>query len=69
MGKNWIREEGVGAEERGTEGKNDTAWYHRHTVEFAVGKVARGNKEIKTAVLRRISHSERVRRGSAPVAH
>lgn len=43
--KNWIREEGVGAEERGTEGKNDTACYHRHTVEFAVGKVAQGIKK------------------------
>lgn len=42
------------AEERGTEGKNDTACYHRHTVEFAVGKSGTGNKEIKTAVLRRI---------------
>lgn len=25
--------------ERGTEGKNDTARYHRYTVEWAVGEV------------------------------
>lgn len=42
--KNWIRErerEMKRDGERGTEGKNDTARYHRYTVEWVAGEVIR----------------------------
>lgn len=35
--RKWIRERG----KEGTEGEDDTAWYHRYTVEWAVGEVIR----------------------------
>ncbi len=40
--KEW---EMKGEGDRGTEGKNDTAWYHRYTVEWAVGEVIRRIKK------------------------